>query len=134
MYAGGASHPLRDACRRVLRHVVEGRLAATTSAEVVQEILHRFTAGGRHDVGARMARYTLDLFAPVVPVSHEVMGLMPDLVRRYRTALARDLVHVATCIGEGIPAVITPDIDFDSFEEVDRLAPDDPGALEPYLV
>lgn len=45
-----------------------------------------------------MARDVLDLFAPVLPITHAVMDRMPQLVERYPGLAARDLVHVATCL------------------------------------
>ena len=127
MYAGGADHPLRAPCRRVLERVADGRLEAVTSVEVVQEILHRFTAIGRPDVGAGMARDTLDLFAPVLPITHAIMRRMPELVEQHRGLAARDLVHVATCLEEGIRDVVSPDRGFDSFPGIRRLEPDSPS-------
>lgn len=50
--------------------MADGRLEAVTSAEVVQETLHRLIAIGRADTGARMARDVLDLLAPVLPITH----------------------------------------------------------------
>lgn len=125
MYASGADHPLRSPCLRFLELAVEGRVEAVTSAEVIQEILHRFTAIRLPDVGATMAEETLDLFAPVLPVTHAVMRRMPELVRRYPSLAARDLVHVATCREQGIDAIVSPDRGFDSVTEITRLDPAD---------
>jgi hypothetical protein len=126
MYAGGAEHPLRSPCRAVLERVAFGELDATTSAEVVQEILHRFVAIRRPDVGAAMARSVLDAFGPVLPISDAVVRRVPDLLERYPFLAARDLIHVATCIHEGIRTIVSPDAGFDRVEEVVRA---DPGAM-----
>jgi hypothetical protein len=124
MYAGGTEHPLREPCQRVLEAVADGRVEAVTSVEVVQEILHRFTALGRAEVGAAMAQATLDLFAPVLPITHAVMRRMPDLIERYQGLAARDLVHVATCLEEGIADIVSPDRGLDAVPEIHRIAPD----------
>ena len=117
MYAGGSEHPLRDPCRAILRQVDAGSMDATTSVEVVQEILHRFLATRRPDVGAAMARQVMDAFAPVLPVTHGVMRRVPGLVDAYPGLSARDLIHVATCIGEGIDTIVSPDRGFDQVRE-----------------
>jgi predicted nucleic acid-binding protein len=123
MYAGGREHPLRAPCRAILERVAAGSLDATTSTEVVQEILHRFVAIGRPEVGAAMARDVLDAFEPVLPVTHGVMRRMPDLLGRYAALSARHLVHVATCLEEGIEAIVSPDRGFDQVREIRRIDP-----------
>lgn len=121
MYAAGRDHPLRDPATRIVRAVAEGSLAAVTSAEVVQELLHRYLAIGRGEVGARVARDVLDLFAPVLPITHRVMDRMPELVGRYPSLAARDLVHVATSLEAGIDTIVSPDRGLDAVSEIRRL-------------
>lgn len=123
MYAGGVEHPLREPCRDVLRAATDGRLAAATSVEVVQEILHRFIAIRRPDDGVAMARETITAFGPLLPVTHAVVERMPRLVERYPELSARDLIHVATCLEEGIATIISPDRGLDTVSEVRRFDP-----------
>lgn len=133
MYAGGADHPLREPSQWILRLIASGELQGLTSAEVIQEILHRFTAIGQRPLGSQMARHALNLFAPVLPITHAVMQRMPGLIERYRRLQARDLIHVATCLEEGIEAFVSPDRGFDDLNEVTRLAPEDSQAISRYL-
>lgn len=127
MYAGGGPHQLRASAQRIVEAVADGTLDAVTSAEVVQEILHRFVAIGRQELGTRLARDVLDLFAPVLPITHAVMDRMPALVERYPRLAARDLVHVATCLEAGIGTIVSADRGLDAVIEVRRLAIDDPA-------
>ncbi len=123
MYANGAEHPLREACRMIMIRVGDGELDGVTSAEVIQEIVHRFISTRRPETGAQIARLALDAFAPVLPITHAVMRRLPDLAHRYPSLDARDLVHVATCIHEGISEIISPDRGFDQVTEVSRIDP-----------
>lgn len=123
MYAVGGDHLLREPCRAVLRKVGAGEIDATTSVEVVQEIYHRFRALGRTAQGTAIATDALDLFAPVLPVTHAVMRRVPDLVARYPALAARDIIHVATCMHEGITEIISPDRGFDAVEGLRRIDP-----------
>jgi hypothetical protein len=118
MYAAGAPHPLQAPSRRIIERVADRDLEAVISAEVVQEILHRFVAIRRTDLGARIARDALDLFDPVLPVTQAVMSRMPSLVQRYPALSARDLVHVATCLEAGIATIVSPDRGLDAVAEV----------------
>lgn len=123
MYAAGADHRLKEPCQRILAQVADGGLDAVVSIEVVQEIIHRFMALRRPEQGASIARDTLDLFAPVLPVTHAVMRRMPELVEAYPDLAARDLVHVATCLQEGIREIVSPDRGFDRVAEIRRIDP-----------
>jgi uncharacterized protein len=128
MYAAGAEHPLREPCRRVMLAIGSGALAAVTSVEVVQELLHRYIAIRRVDVGRQLASDAMDTFAPVLPISHALMRRVPDLAVRYPALAARDLVHVATCVHEGITEIVSPDQAFDEVAELRRLDPVDLAA------
>lgn len=125
MYAAGSDHPMREPCVRFMRAIDDREVEATTSVEVVQEILHRFRAIDRLDIAAALSRSTLDTFAPVLPVTHALMRRVPDLADRYPRLAARDLVHVATCIHEGITDIISTDRAFDSVREIRRIAPEE---------
>lgn len=122
MFAAGRPHPLKEPCVRVLHAVADGTLEATTSAEVVQEILHRFAAGDR-DQGDRMARETLRAFYPVLPVDHETVERARALMARHATLHARDAIHAGTCERHGITRLVSPDTDFDVVAGLTRVAP-----------
>lgn len=123
MYAAGANHPMRDPCLRILKLISQGDLDGVTSTEVVQEIAHRFLSVRRPEIAARLATDVLDMFAPVLPITHALMRRVPDLALRYPSLDARDLVHVATCIHEGITEIVSPDRAFDQVAEVRRIDP-----------
>ena len=125
MYAVGADHPLRAPCRRVLARVESGEIDAEVSVEVIQELIHRYLAIGRRDAVMDLATAALDLFAPVLPVTHAVMRRVPALVPQYPRLAARDLIHVATCQHEGIAEIISPDRGFDAVAGLRRIDPAD---------
>ena len=128
MYAVGADHPLREPCQRILAAIEAGEIDAEISIEVVQELAHRYLSIGRGDAVPTLVTTTLDLFAPVLPISHFVMRRLPDLVRSYPRLAARDLIHVAVCQHEGITDIISPDRGFDSVVGLRRI---DPSAFSP---
>jgi uncharacterized protein len=124
MYAAGSDHPLRASCRTALARAVRGEIAATTSAEVIQELVHRYLSIRRVDAAVDVAREVLGSFGPVLPVDHATVSRLPDLVARYPGLATRDLVHVATCLEEGITEILTPDRGFDRIREVRRIDPE----------
>lgn len=123
MYASRAEHPLRAPSVEVLERIERGELDGVISVGVVQEIAHRFLSLRRPDLARDRAIDALDLFAPVLPITHTLMRRVPDLVAAYPGLPARDLVHVATCIHEGIGEIISPDRAFDAVAEVRRIDP-----------
>ena len=125
MYAAGGEHPLRDPCRAIVEAIGARSLAAATSVEVLQEILHRYVAINRASDGVALAEQTMDLFAPVMPITHALMRRIPDLARRYPALSARDLIHVATCVHEGMTEIVSADSGFDGGREIRRIPPQD---------
>lgn len=122
MYASGAEHPHRAACRAVLERVADGTLDAMTSTEVVQEILHRF-ARGRRDTGRRMAQGVLDLFGDLVPVDRPTVDAAVRIYADNPQVSARDALHVATCVTRAISEIVSVDTGFDPVVEVRRVEP-----------
>lgn len=125
MYAAGRPHPLRAPCRQLIEAVVDQDLDGVTSAEIIQEILHRFSAGDQRPLGAAMAESALDVFAPVLPITERVMREMPVLFRQHPALTARDLIHVSTCRAHGIDVIVSPDRGFDGIEGLSRIDPAD---------
>jgi predicted nucleic acid-binding protein len=123
MYAAGRQHPLRAPSLRFLDQVADGSIQAITSVEVVQEIFHRYISLRRPDLAKIVAQDAQDMFAPVVPITHALMRRVPVLADKYPRLQARDLVHVATCIHEGVTEIVSPDKAFDQVDEVRRIDP-----------
>jgi predicted nucleic acid-binding protein len=125
MYAAGGDHPLQRPCREIVDGIGDRSIAATTSVEVIQEIVHGFLSTGGAQGGLALAEQTMDLFAPVLPITHALMRRVPDLARRYPDLSARDVIHVATCIHEGIVEILSTDRGFDAVREVRRIRPEE---------
>lgn len=123
MYAGGADHPHRPACRTVMAQVADGRLDAVTSVEVVQEMLHRF-ARGRREIGSRMARSVIDVFGDVLAVDRRAIIEAVARYEQHPQLSASDALHVATCVVNGIDDIVSVDTGFDIVSDVRRIGPD----------
>ena len=120
MYAAGADHPHKRPSVALLERVAGGEVEATIDAEVLQEILHRYRAIGRWEDGRRVYDLTRQLFPAVVPVTAEVM----DRARRVLDAdghiMARDALHAAVVMAEGLDGLCSYDRDFDRIRGIDR--------------
>jgi len=129
MYAAGGDHRLKQPCAAILTRVAAGELGGVISAEVIQEIAHRFVHAGEPARASELVTHALDLFAPVIPIGNPVVARLPGLIGRYPDLQARDLIHVATCLEERIDAIVTPDRAFDGVAELVRIDPTDTAAL-----
>lgn len=98
MYFVGQDHPLRDEVRAFFRRSRERDARLVTSAEVLQEILHRYLRQGRPRLAGAAFELVEATVSEVWPVEHGDVSLAVNLAHRYPGLEARDLVHLACCI------------------------------------
>lgn len=128
-YALGAQHPYREPCRSIVAGAARRILRLEASADMLQELAHvRLRRTGDRAVAADDARD-----AAALCELHEVR---PDdalralaLFRDSPALSARDAVFAAIAIGRGIPALLSPDRDFDSIPGLTRVDPADRAAV-----
>ena len=123
MYAHGAPHPYRRPCQEALRRIVAGDLLAVTSSEVVQEIIHRYLSLKRRRQAVQVAGDFMTVVSAVLPVTQRDIEQALRLISRYPQLPARDLLHVAVMLNNGITHILSADAHFDLVEEVERLDP-----------
>jgi predicted nucleic acid-binding protein len=125
LYAAGGDHPYRRPCQDILRRVAEGELDATTSSEVVQEILHVLTRRGFPTQAVTLARSILAVMPSVLEVGAREMSAACDLLDSTPGLPVRDAVHAATMLAHDVAVLVSADTHFDRLGRVRRLAPDE---------
>jgi hypothetical protein len=123
LYAAGPSHPLRDACAKVLRRAADGSLDATINSEVIQEILYVLSRRGRRDDALKLAGHLTSLFPDLLAVTRDDVVGACQLLRRYPRLSVRDAIHVGTMLRNGVQTVVSVDSDFDQVSEIRRVGP-----------
>jgi hypothetical protein len=123
LYAAGPSHPLREACAKVLRRVADGSLDATINSEVVQETLYVLTRRGRREDALKLAEHLTSLFPDLLAVTRDDVVGACELLRRYPRLSVRDAIHVGTMLRNGLHTVVSVDSDFDQIFEIRRVGP-----------
>lgn len=107
VYAVGADHSLRDSCRRLVDAVGDGRVAATTTVEAIQEFVHvRARRRDRADA-ASLGRAWVALLAPLLAVSREDVELGLGLFEQHDELGAFDSVLAAACLSAGVDALVS---------------------------
>jgi hypothetical protein len=121
MYVAGRDHRLRAPALRLLEQVRAGELDACSSTEVLQEILYRYAGLKRLD----LARDVYNLFVALCPVIFPVTLADTDRARDLMSARtgisARDAVHAAVMLNNGVRQIATFDTGFDLVEGVERM-------------
>jgi predicted nucleic acid-binding protein len=107
-----------------MRLAAEGADSFVTSAEVLQEILHRYLALGRRSAGVGLVRQLATLMeGRIEPVLAEDVASAAALADRYPALTARDLLHLATMRRLETSAMVSADSGFDGFSGIRRLDP-----------
>jgi hypothetical protein len=124
MYAGGAEHRLKARCVRVLQLTKESPDRFATSAEVLQEIIHRYTAIRRWKQGRELfADFASVLFERVHPIYIVDVLRAAELADTLTNLSARDLLHLAVMHRLGIAQIVSTDEKFDDISGIERLDP-----------
>lgn len=128
VYALGAEHPLREPCRRLVQAIGDGRLPATTTIEVIQELLHvRSRRMSRRDAADAVLGYA-SLLAPLVRPNEADLRRALELYLDHPRLGAFDAVLTGTVLGTPhLTGIISADAAFGSVPGLDfiDLAADD---------
>jgi len=122
MYLVGATHPHKSDARRLLEKAVGDRQRLVTDAEVLQEILHRYSAIDRRDAIQPAFDALLGIVDQVLAIDRSIAERAKQIVLGYHQLSARDAVHLAVMEHHGIERIMTFDSGFDAFPGTTRLS------------
>lgn len=125
MYAVGAEHPYRRPCLDALERIIREGLPAVVSSEVHQEILHRYMSLGHGQLALEISVRLETVIPTTLPVTLADIRRARQLATHYPAIKARDLVHAAVMLENGISCIVSTDRHFDQVAEIDRLDPRD---------
>lgn len=122
MYLVGAAHPNKASAHHAIEQLVAEGRRLVTSAEVYQEILHRYVALKRRDAIQPALDVLSGLVDEVFPVElRDVQAAKDEVLARFELS-ARDALHVATMKRRGIREILTFDRGFDRVPGLVRLS------------
>jgi predicted nucleic acid-binding protein len=122
MYLVGAAHPHKEDAARLVERAVVRRERLITDAEVLQEILHRYSAIQRLDAVQPAFEVLLRLVDEVVDVTVDVVIAAKEILLGRSLISARDAVHVAAMTAAGASRIMSFDRGFDRYPGLERLA------------
>lgn len=121
MYLVGAAHPNKEAARRALEEAVAAGESLCSDAEVLQEILHRYTAIRRPDDIDPAFDALTGVVDVVYPIERADVERARRLLATTPTLSARDAIHVAVMQGRDIGRILSFDAGFDGIPGIVRV-------------
>jgi predicted nucleic acid-binding protein len=121
MYLVGADHPNKTAARHRLEQAIVANEPMATDAEVLQELLHRYTAIGRREAIGPAWDALLGVVDVIHPIELDDVTRARRLVSASPSISARDAVHLAVMQRRGISRILTFDTGFDGILGIERV-------------
>ena len=120
MYLVGTAHPNKANARQLLEAAIAASERLVTSAEVLQDILHRYVAIDRRDAIQPAFGALLGIVDEVIAIELADVVRARDFVMGMSDLSARHALHVAVMARENIERIMTFDKAFDRVPGVSR--------------
>lgn len=121
MYVAGKAHPNKEPARRLLERARSGDVEICTSTEVLQEILYRYVAIQRRDLALQVYDLFVEVCPRVLPVTLADTDRAKALIGTGTRVSARDAVHAAVMLNNGVHEIATFDAGFDRIDGLRRV-------------
>ena len=121
MYLVGAPHPNKEAARRALERAISRHERLVTSAEVLQEILHRYHGIHRPDAIQPAFDALIGVVDEIFPIAESDVRRAKDLMLGLTPLSAREALHLAMMKARGLTRIMSYDSGFDAVEWVERV-------------
>jgi uncharacterized protein len=118
----GAEHPHKRDAQQMLERALAQEELLVTSAEVLQEILHRYVAVGRRDAIQPAFDALLGIADEVFPVEPADVESAKRIVLGSIRLSARDALHLAVMERRGIVRIMSFDSGFDGYPGITRIS------------
>ncbi len=121
MYLIGAAHPHKSEAQILLEKLAAAGQRLVTDAEVLQEILHRYTGLNRREAIRPALKVILDIVDDVFSIEKADVMRAGEIAQDRALLSARDAVHIAVMERHGIRSILSFDADFDRWPGLKRI-------------
>jgi predicted nucleic acid-binding protein len=121
MYVIGAAHPRKTEAEILIERLIGKGERLVTDAEVLQEILHRYTAINRREAIAPAMRFTLDIVDDVFSIEKADVLRASEITQNPAALSARDALHIAIMERHAVRSILSFDSDFDRWPGLQRV-------------
>jgi predicted nucleic acid-binding protein len=121
MYLVGAAHPHKTDSQLLLERLIAAGERLVTDAEVLQEVLHRYTAIGKREAIGPTFQVILRIVDDVLAIEKADVLRAGEITQNRSRLSARDAVHIAVMERHGIHSILSFDTDFDRWPGLKRV-------------
>lgn len=121
MYLIGAAHRHKTEAQILLEHLIAAGQRLVTDAEVLQEILHRYTAINKRESIVPALQAVLDVADDVFGIEKRDVLRASEITQHPAMLTARDAVHIAVMERHGVRSILSFDADFDRWPGLTRI-------------
>ena len=121
MYVIGAAHPKKIEAEILIERLIGKGERLVTDAEVLQEILHRYTAINRREAIAPAMRFTLGIVDDVFSIEKADVLRASEITQNPAALSARDALHIAIMERQAVRSILSFDSDFDRWPGLQRV-------------
>lgn len=121
MYLVGAPHQRKTEAQILVEQAIAAGERLATDAEVLQEILHRYTAIRRRDAIPVALQLVLEIADEVFAIEKADVLRAGEIVQHPAALSARDAIHIAIMERHGIRSLMSFDSDFDRWPGLRRV-------------
>lgn len=121
MYLAGNNPEMKERTQQLVEGLVLEKRTLVTSAEVLQEIVHRYHAINRREAIAPIFEFLHQITDRVFDITEADARLAAEILDASPRLSARDALHVATMRRLGIRTILSYDRGFDQVVSLKRL-------------
>jgi predicted nucleic acid-binding protein len=121
MYLIGAAHPHKTEAQLIQERLIAAGQRLVTDAEVLQEILHRYTAIDKREAIGPALQVTVGIVDEVIAIEKADVLRAGEIVQNPALMSARDAVHISVMERQGIRSILSFDGDFDPWTGLQRI-------------
>ncbi|MGD0771953.1 MAG: type II toxin-antitoxin system VapC family toxin [Candidatus Solibacter sp.] len=121
MYLVGGAHPHQAESQVLVERLAAAGQQLVTDAEVLQEILHRYTAIDRRNKIGPAFQVLLDIVDDVFAVEKADVLRAAEIAQNLASFSARDALHIAVMERHGVQSILSFDADFDRWPGLKRI-------------
>jgi predicted nucleic acid-binding protein len=121
MYLIGGPHPKKAEAQILVERLAASGQRLVTSAEVLREVLHRYTAIDRRSAIEPAMKLILDLVDEVFPIEKADVLRASEITQGRKSLSARDSIHIAVMGRRGVQSILSFDSDFDRWAGLRRI-------------